>query len=162
MTPSSPLSVIRRFGGTYRLHLQGRKISWPKTSKQAGGEHILLAICSLVGSFETSVETQRTTRRHTPKDDTLHNHRCENIKSYNGKFVLFLSLLHKIKFVEFATWRLIKCSLKVTYQRKRETRNWSVHNCNFLQKRIWFSKSDSDGNGLNLAYIFSVLLDTRN
>jgi hypothetical protein len=25
MTPCSPLSVNRRFGGTYRLHLQGRK-----------------------------------------------------------------------------------------------------------------------------------------
>jgi hypothetical protein len=36
------------------------------------------AICS----FETSVETQRTTRRHIPEDDTLHNHRCENLRSY--------------------------------------------------------------------------------
>jgi hypothetical protein len=36
------------------------------------------AICS----SETSVETQRTTRRHIPEDYTLHNHRCENLKSY--------------------------------------------------------------------------------
>jgi hypothetical protein len=36
------------------------------------------AICS----SETSVVTQRTTRRHIPEDDTLYNHRCENIKSY--------------------------------------------------------------------------------
>jgi hypothetical protein len=36
------------------------------------------AICS----SETSVETQRTTRRHIPEDETLHNHRCENLKSY--------------------------------------------------------------------------------
>jgi hypothetical protein len=36
------------------------------------------AICS----SETSVETQHTTRRHIPEDDTLHNHRCENLKSY--------------------------------------------------------------------------------
>jgi hypothetical protein len=36
------------------------------------------AICS----SETSVETQRTTRRHVPEDDTFHNHRCENLKSY--------------------------------------------------------------------------------
>jgi hypothetical protein len=28
------------------------------------------------------VATQRTTRRHIPEDDTLHNHRCENLKSY--------------------------------------------------------------------------------
>jgi hypothetical protein len=34
------------------------------------------AICS----SETSVETQRTIRRDIPEDDTLHNHRCENLK----------------------------------------------------------------------------------
>jgi hypothetical protein len=36
------------------------------------------AICS----SETSVDTQRTTWRHIPEDDTLQNHRCENLKSY--------------------------------------------------------------------------------
>jgi hypothetical protein len=36
------------------------------------------AICS----SETSVAFQQTTRRHTPEDDTLHNHCCENLKSY--------------------------------------------------------------------------------
>jgi hypothetical protein len=35
------------------------------------------AICS----SETSVETQQTTRLHIPKDDTLHSHGCENLKS---------------------------------------------------------------------------------
>jgi hypothetical protein len=35
------------------------------------------AICS----SETSVDTQRTTRRYIPEDSTLHNHRCENLKS---------------------------------------------------------------------------------
>jgi hypothetical protein len=33
-------------------------------------------------SSETSVATQQTTPRHIPEDDTLHNHRCENLKSY--------------------------------------------------------------------------------
>jgi hypothetical protein len=33
-------------------------------------------------SSETSVDTQRTTRRYIPEDGTLHNHRCENLKSY--------------------------------------------------------------------------------
>jgi hypothetical protein len=36
------------------------------------------AICS----SETSVATQQTARRHIPEDDTVHNHRCENLKSY--------------------------------------------------------------------------------
>jgi hypothetical protein len=26
--------------------------------------------------------TQQTARRHIPEDATLHNHRCENFKSY--------------------------------------------------------------------------------
>jgi hypothetical protein len=33
-------------------------------------------------SSETSVATQQTTRCHIPEDDTLYNHRCENLKSY--------------------------------------------------------------------------------
>jgi hypothetical protein len=35
ITPCSPLRVIRRFGGTYRLHLQGRKISWARNLRQS-------------------------------------------------------------------------------------------------------------------------------
>jgi hypothetical protein len=36
-----------------------------------------------IRSSETSGTTQRTTRRHIPEEDTLQNHRCENLKSYN-------------------------------------------------------------------------------
>jgi hypothetical protein len=43
------------------------------------------AICS----SETSVETQRTTRRHIPEDDTLHNHPCEKLKSYMHIMFMF-------------------------------------------------------------------------
>jgi hypothetical protein len=39
-------------------------------------------------SSETSVDLQRTTRRHIPEDRTVHNHRCENLKS-DIEFVLF-------------------------------------------------------------------------
>jgi hypothetical protein len=38
MTPCSLLSFNRRFGGKYRLHLQGRRNRFSKTSKQAGGK----------------------------------------------------------------------------------------------------------------------------
>jgi hypothetical protein len=31
---------------------------------------------------ETSVSSQQTTRRHIPEEHTLHNHHCENLKSY--------------------------------------------------------------------------------
>jgi hypothetical protein len=75
ITPCSPLSVNRCFGGTYRLHLQGRR---NKFSKKAGGKQNILAelISSTpkmeaICSSETSVETQRTARRHIPEDDTL-------------------------------------------------------------------------------------------
>jgi hypothetical protein len=40
------------------------------------------AICS----SETSVLFQRTTRRYIPEARTLHNHRCETLKSYNIGF----------------------------------------------------------------------------
>jgi hypothetical protein len=36
----------------------------------------------MIRSSETSGAAQRTTLRHIPEDDTLHNHRCENLKSY--------------------------------------------------------------------------------
>jgi hypothetical protein len=36
-----------------------------------------------VYSSETSIDSQRTTRRYNPEYDTLHNHHCENLKSYN-------------------------------------------------------------------------------
>jgi hypothetical protein len=38
------------------------------------------AICS----SDTSVDFQRTTRRYIPEDRHLHNHRCQNLKSYIG------------------------------------------------------------------------------
>jgi hypothetical protein len=62
--PCSPLKVNQRFGGTYRLHIQGRRISRDRTSVKAGGKqlyprrqyssniflcHILLSCCFFVG-----------------------------------------------------------------------------------------------------------------
>jgi hypothetical protein len=46
------------------------------------------AICS----SETPVETQQTTRRNIPEDNTLHNHRCENLKSYLSNKLHFQNL----------------------------------------------------------------------
>jgi hypothetical protein len=57
MTPCSALSGTRRFGGTYRLHLQSCRIV-QRSSEQASG------------------------KRSLPSEDTLQNHRCENLKSY--------------------------------------------------------------------------------
>jgi hypothetical protein len=75
VTPCSPLSCDRRFEGTYRLHLQGRRnnFSLPPAYLLVRAEIIsstlkMEAICS----SETSVATQQTTRRHIPEDDTLY------------------------------------------------------------------------------------------
>jgi hypothetical protein len=89
MTPCSALSGTRRFGGTYRLHLQDRRIV-QQSSEQASGTCWLAALLNYsttlkmeaIRSSETSGTTQRTTRRHIPEEDTLQNHRCENLKSY--------------------------------------------------------------------------------
>jgi hypothetical protein len=94
VTPRSVLSCSRRSGGTLRLHLQGRRNNLARTSKQAGGKQTLKmeAICS----SETLVNTQRTTRHYIPEDCTLHNHRCENLKSYTVREHIFLYSLPKI------------------------------------------------------------------
>jgi hypothetical protein len=39
-------------------------------------------------SSETSVDFQRTTQHYIPEARALHNHRCENLKSYNASFCL--------------------------------------------------------------------------
>jgi hypothetical protein len=38
-------------------------------------------------SSETPVDFKRTTRRYIPEDGILHNHHCENLKSYKGNNV---------------------------------------------------------------------------
>jgi hypothetical protein len=50
------------------------------------------AICS----SETSVDFQRTTQRYIPEDSTLHNHRCENLKSHSPHS--FLGFVHRLAF----------------------------------------------------------------
>jgi hypothetical protein len=65
----SLLSVNRRFGGTYRLHHQGRK---NKLSKKPAWKQVATCLkMEAICFFETSVNTQRTTRRYIPGDDSL-------------------------------------------------------------------------------------------
>jgi hypothetical protein len=82
--------VYRRFGGTYHLHLQVRKIREPVTSLSMW--QLPAHACSSLADFsnlkieaicssETSVHT-RSTQRHIPEEGILHSHRCENLKSY--------------------------------------------------------------------------------
>jgi hypothetical protein len=61
----------RRFAGTYRLHLQGRKI-------RERGTSVSRWLQPRSPSCKTSVHT-RSTRRHIPEDGILHSHRRENL-----------------------------------------------------------------------------------
>jgi hypothetical protein len=49
-------------------------------------------------SSETSVNIRRTTVRYIPEARTLHNHRCENLKSYmlRGLFYFYLPLAQSV------------------------------------------------------------------
>jgi hypothetical protein len=65
MTPCSPLCCARRFGGTYRLHLQGRK-RWrrqvpPKRRAQLNGLHGVISQ-KLILFITTGVKTSNPTR----------------------------------------------------------------------------------------------------
>jgi hypothetical protein len=87
--PYNPFKVNQRFGGKCRLHLQDRRISRARNQRENRWQAALglffdsemEATCSP----KTSVDFQRATKRYMPEDRTLHNHRCENLKSYKGE-----------------------------------------------------------------------------
>jgi hypothetical protein len=78
----------------HRLHLQGRRDNF---SKKPASKQVIKAICS----SETSVDSQQTTGHYIPKDGTIYNHFCENLKSYiSGTFgEHWLSALNCKKFI---------------------------------------------------------------
>jgi hypothetical protein len=103
----------------HRLHLQGRR---NKFSKNQQATLKMEAICS----SETSVETRETTRLHIPKDDILHNHRCENLKSYidsymcTNQWLLWVGILisRDVQTQELSTLNRLKlpCNYNVEFQ----------------------------------------------
>jgi hypothetical protein len=79
----SLLKVNRRFGGTYPLHLQGRR-KFRAINKSGSRLQADLVSCSAysstlkiesICSSTTSVDFKRTTRRYIPEDSTLQNER---------------------------------------------------------------------------------------
>jgi hypothetical protein len=73
ITPCNPLKVNRSFGETYRLHLQGLKISRVRNQRKSRGQaELCLAYSTLkmeaTCSYETSVDFQQTTRHYIPED----------------------------------------------------------------------------------------------
>jgi hypothetical protein len=63
ITPSSLLRINRRFGGTCRLHLQGRKISQARNQHESSSLHNVLA--------RLQVDFKRTTPRYIAEGWTL-------------------------------------------------------------------------------------------
>jgi hypothetical protein len=59
--------VNRRFRGTYRLHLQGRKICEPPAHAGSSLTDFSILMIEAIRSSETSVHT-RSTWRHIPED----------------------------------------------------------------------------------------------
>jgi hypothetical protein len=61
-----------------------------ETSVKAGGKQLFFLTLKMkaICSSETSVDSQRTTWCYIPEDGTLHNHRCQNLKSYDVTTVL--------------------------------------------------------------------------
>jgi hypothetical protein len=92
ITLCSSLKVNGRFGGTCHLHLHSRRISHARNQHEAGSrQSSCLAYSSTLKmeatcSSETSVDFKLTTWRCKPEDITLHNRRCENLKSYKMKY----------------------------------------------------------------------------
>jgi hypothetical protein len=86
--------VNGRFGGTYRLHLQGRKIRDRRISVSRWLQ--TAATCS----SETSVHT-RSTQSHIPEDGILHSHSCESLKSE-----IYTFTMHTISILLTGTYRL--------------------------------------------------------
>jgi hypothetical protein len=75
ITECSPLKVNRRFGGTYCLLLQGRRISRARNKPESRCQAELCCCFSILKmeatcSSETSVDFQQTTRRYIPEDTT--------------------------------------------------------------------------------------------
>jgi hypothetical protein len=76
VTPCSLLRFNRRFRGTYRLHLQGRRKDFQQVSRCLMKFFSSILNTEAICSSETSVASQQTTRRHIPEDDTLHYQLC--------------------------------------------------------------------------------------
>jgi hypothetical protein len=81
LTRCSPVNVHRRFGWTYCLHLQDRRVIQTCNHHEAGGKYSLFLMVTFfahsstlrleaVSSFETAVTFYRNTRHYSPEDST--------------------------------------------------------------------------------------------
>jgi hypothetical protein len=90
--PCSPLKDTRRFGETYRFHLQGRKIGQVRNQHEEGGKQKPFLLVSrwafssslklqATYSFRTSLDLQRTTWHYNPR--TQNSSPATNVRTTN-------------------------------------------------------------------------------
>jgi hypothetical protein len=78
ITPCNPLSVNRRFGGTYRLHLQGRRISQASSACHLLSSWFLAWLILRPWRWrrhappKRQLDFQLSTWRYIPEDRTVH------------------------------------------------------------------------------------------
>jgi hypothetical protein len=102
ITPCSPLKINHCSGRTYHRHLQGRRISRAINQHEnrclCSPPAFMLVSCSaysltlkmeVICSSKTLVEFQQNIPHYIPEDSTLHNHRCENLKSFINNKTLY-------------------------------------------------------------------------
>jgi hypothetical protein len=80
ITPCSPLSVYRRFGGTYRLHLQGQKISSARNQPESRWQACFHARFSLNSFFTLKMEAICSSE--TSVDNELHGVISQKVALY--------------------------------------------------------------------------------
>jgi hypothetical protein len=80
MTPCTSC-VNRNFGGTYRLHLQGRKIHELKPPAHADSSLADFSSLKMEVIYSSETLVHIDTWRHIPEDGILHSHRHDNLES---------------------------------------------------------------------------------
>jgi hypothetical protein len=92
-TVCSPLKVNQRFEEHVATIFRFEEQAKQEASMNLLATCFILVSCSAysstlkmkaTSSSETLVHSQRTTRRYITEDRTLHNPRCENVKSYKN------------------------------------------------------------------------------
>jgi hypothetical protein len=118
ITPCSLLKVNRRFGGIYRLHLQGRRINWEKSSVKAGDKRHLPPNFTLVSclSYSSKLKMQAMFLRNVGRLSTDYTPLYGRRLYYWFPYFSFLSFV-KPKLISgdhfFMSWTLIICKMNL-------------------------------------------------
>jgi hypothetical protein len=80
ITPLSPLKINRRFGGTCP---PPSSVSSNKSRKKKKSVKQVISTALKIDATCSSETSDDFQRRYVPENETLPNHRCQNLKSYS-------------------------------------------------------------------------------